>query len=68
MTDIIQSVTGVFSAVGDWFMGVIPDVINLFYVPESGLTFLGVTTLVSTGIALILLFIRLIGDFVGLGR
>lgn len=68
MTDIISAVTGVFTAVGDWFMGVIPNVVELFYTAEAGLSFLGVMTLASTGIALILLFIRLIGEFVGLGR
>lgn len=73
MTDIVSAVTAVFTAVADWFMSSLPNVVNLFYTAPVGdtpgsLTFLGVTALISTGIAMILMFVRIIGEFVGLSR
>lgn len=73
MADIVSAVTGVFGAVSTWFLDALPQVVELFYTAPvdgvgGGLTFLGVTSLIATGVAMILMFVRIIGEFVGLSR
>ena len=63
MNSIITAVTGVFSAIADWFITFIPNVMTLFYTAEAGLSLLGVLVLMSLGISIFFLILGLISNF-----
>lgn len=60
---ILAAILAVLSQVGAWFIETLQTVVSLFY-GESGLTFFGVLAIASLGIALVLLFIRLVTNFI----
>lgn len=64
--NIVTLVLGVFGSVGEWFIEFMPTIISLFYTVESGvgsLTFLGVLAVISLGISVCFLFMRVISNF-----
>lgn len=63
LISIITAVTEVFSAISEWLITAIQDVTVLFYAPETGLTLLGVLALMSLGISVIFLLIRVVQNF-----
>lgn len=65
MAEIISSITAVFSAIWDWIISSIPDVIAVFYTSgaDGGLTFLGVLSLCALGISIFFLVLGLIQNF-----
>lgn len=65
---VLDRVLEVFNSISTWFAGAINDLIPMFYEPETGLTFLGVLSVASLGIAVVLLLIRTIGSFLGFQR
>lgn len=67
MNGVVTSIFEVFSSVGDWFVSAINDLIPMFY-GESGLTFLGALSVVALGISIIMLLVRVIGDFLHFSR
>lgn len=64
MADIIQAVFGVFTEVGDWIATAIQSMTAIFYVPETGLTFVGVLALCGLAVGVTLLLINTIKDFI----
>lgn len=60
---ILDSVTGVFNEVGDWFVEVLPKITALFYNGESGLTIIGTLSIMGLGISVILLCLNMVKDF-----
>lgn len=60
---IIEQITGVFDAIGTWLTGAVQDLIPMFYVAESGLTFLGTLAVIGLGISVVFLLIGLIQKF-----
>lgn len=62
MTAIVTAITGVFSAIWEWIITSIPDVIAIFYAAE-GLTFLGTLALMGLGISIFFLVMGLIQNF-----
>ena len=60
---IVESITGVFSDIGTWITGQLTTVSALFYVPETGLTFLGVLAVCGLGFSVIFMLINVIQGF-----
>lgn len=47
----VESVLAVFTALIDWFVSAIGSVVPIFYVAETGLTFIGGVTVIGVAIA-----------------
>lgn len=62
---IIESIIAVFTAVLGWLVEAIEAVIPLFWVAETGLTFLGVLSVISVIIGIFFLVMRIIQNFLG---
>lgn len=60
MTSVTSSILSVFSALVTWFVETLGDVTALFYVAETGLTFIGTITVIGVGIAVTLMVIAMI--------
>lgn len=65
---VLDWILEVFDSVSSWFAGAINDLVPMFYDAETGLTFLGVLSVASLGISIVLLLIRIIGSFLGFQR
>lgn len=63
MTGILEAVLAVFTAVIDWFIASMQSVVALFWSAETGLTFFGVLGLTALGISIVLLFIRMVKNY-----
>ena len=66
MTNVITSMTGVFDAVFTWLSTALSSVIDIFYVAETGFTFLGVLALIALAISIFFLIIGVISNFLHL--
>lgn len=60
---IVSAITAVFTAIFEWIIGVIPDVVVVFWAAETGLTFIGVLMLLALGVSLFFLILGLIQRF-----
>lgn len=60
---IVESITEVFSTIGTWISGQFGTLSQLFYVPDTGLTFLGVLAVCGLGFSVVFLLIAKIQDF-----
>lgn len=58
--NIIGALTAVFDAIMTWIISAIEAVVQVFWVAETGLTFLGVLALVALGISI---FFLILGKF-----
>lgn len=63
MNALVTAIFAVFTAVGDWIVDAITQLIPVFYDETSGLTFMGVLAVVSLGISVIFLIIGIIQSF-----
>lgn len=63
MTTIVSAITGIFDSVGDWLVNAINDVSALFYVPETGLTLIGVLAIMGLAIAVVMMLINVVKSF-----
>lgn len=63
MNGIVTAVLEVFEAVGDWIVATIPTFVPMFYNAETGLTFLGVTLLMSLAFSVVFLLLGLVQRF-----
>ena len=63
MTQVISSITGVFTAIAEWIASAVTAITPMFYVAESGLTFLGTLAVCGLGFGVIFLIIGLIQNF-----
>lgn len=63
MTTVISSITAVFTAIMEWISGAIAEITPIFYVAETGLTFLGTLTVMGLGISIFFLLIGVISNF-----
>ena len=60
---VVTSITDVFSAIGTWIASSVNDLLPMFYVPETGLTFLGVLAVCGLSFSVIFLIIGIIQNF-----
>lgn len=68
---VVEAITSVFKAIGDWFVEFIPSLIALFWTPGTGdnsgsLTFLGVLSVIGLAISVFFLIMGLIQNFLHL--
>lgn len=60
---ILTAILAVFTALFEWLIESLTAVVGLFWVAGTGLTFFGVLAIVSLGIAIFFLLIRVIQNF-----
>lgn len=63
MNAVLTAILEVFSLVGDWIAEAVTSFIPMFYVAETGLTFLGVLAVASLAISVAFLLIGIIQRF-----
>lgn len=61
--DIITQVTGIFADIAEWIVATIPTLTGLFYVPDTGLTFMGVLAIAGLAISIAFLLIGIVQRF-----
>lgn len=64
MTNVISSITGAWTAVSTWFISTMGTVPEIFYVEETGLTFVGTLAVFGGGLAVIIGLIGMIRGWV----
>lgn len=62
-TNIIKDILEVFTSIGEWFASIFQVLIPMFWVPETGLTFLGFLAVAALAISVILLILNIIQNF-----
>ncbi len=65
---IINVILGVWSAVMDWFGSAFESLIPIFYVAETGLTFIGYLAIAGTAVSAAFLFLGLVQKWLRFGR
>ena len=63
MTSVLTSILAVFTAIGEWISTAVTSLIPMFYVAETGLTFLGVLAVAGLAFSVVFLIIGLIQNF-----
>lgn len=63
---VVSAITAVWTEVMDWIATAMTSVIDIFYVAETGLTFLGVLTVVALAISIFFLLLNVISNFLNL--
>lgn len=63
MTSVISAVLAVFTAIGEWIGTAVTALMPMFYVAETGLTFLGVLAVAGLGFSVIFLLLGLISNY-----
>lgn len=66
MTSIIGGMTAIFDAVFTWISTALMSVLDIFYVAETGFTFLGVLALIALSISIFFLLVGVISNFLHL--
>lgn len=65
--NVLEAILAVFSAVGAWIGTAVQSLIPMFYVAETGLTFLGVLAVAGLAFSVIFLIIGIIQRFLHFG-
>lgn len=60
---ILNSVLEVFSSIGTWISEAVTDLLPMFYVAETGLTFLGVLAVAGLAFSVVFLIMSIIQNF-----
>ena len=60
---IVEAITGVFGDIGTWITGQLSNISAVFYVPETGLTFLGVLAVCGLAFSVVFLLLHVIQNF-----
>lgn len=63
LTGVLTSILEVFSSVGTWIAEAVQTLIPMFYVPETGLTFIGVLAVASLAFSVVFLIMGIIQNF-----
>ena len=61
---VVNAVTGVFTELSAWIIDAMSSATVLFWDPQTGLTLIGTLAIMSLGIAVSLLVLNLIKNFV----
>ena len=61
--NVLEAILAVFLAVGEWISGAVTALIPMFWVAETGLTFLGVLSVAGLAVSVTFLLIGLIQKF-----
>lgn len=60
---IVDAITDVFEAIGNWIVTYMPQISSLFYTSENGLTLLGTLAVIGLGISVFFLLMGIIQRF-----
>lgn len=60
---VLQAILDVFDSIGTWIVTAVADMIPMFYVADTGLTFLGVLAVAGLGISVVFLLIGIVQKF-----
>lgn len=63
MTNLISSITDVFTAIISWLVGAFEPVSSLFYNTTDGLTFMGTLAIMSLGVSVAFLIVGIVQRF-----
>lgn len=63
MSSVLTAILEVFMAVGEWIPTAVTALIPMFYVAETGLTFLGVLAVAGLAFSVVFLIIGVIQNF-----
>ena len=63
MSSVLTAILEVFAAIGEWIPTAVTALIPMFYVAETGLTFLGVLSVAGLAFSVTFLLIGLIQRF-----
>lgn len=63
MTTVVEAILAVFMAIGEWIPTAITALTPMFYVAETGLTFMGTLCICGLAFSVIFLLIGLIQRF-----
>lgn len=63
MENVLSAILEVFSSVGTWLSQAVQSMIPMFYVAETGLTFIGVLAVAGLAISVAFLLISVISNF-----
>lgn len=63
MENVLSAILEVFSSVGTWLTQAVQSMIPMFYVAETGLTFIGVLAVAGLAISVAFLLINVISNF-----
>lgn len=61
--NVLEAILAVFLSVGEWISGAVTALVPMFWVAETGLTFLGVLAVAGLAISITFLLIGLIQNF-----
>lgn len=60
---IIEAILALFTDISEWLVATIPSLMSMFYVAETGLTFLGALAVAGLAISVVFLLIGIIQNF-----
>ena len=60
---ILETILDVFSGVGNWISTAVTDLLPMFYVADTGLTFLGVLAVAGLAFSVVFLVMGIIQNF-----
>lgn len=60
---IVTAITTVFDAISEWLVGALADLGAVFYVAETGLTFIGTLAVIGLAIGIVFLVMGVIQNF-----
>lgn len=63
MENVLSAILEVFTSVGAWLSEAVASMIPMFYVAETGLTFIGVLAVAGLAISVAFLLIGVISNF-----
>lgn len=63
MENVLSAILEVFTSVGAWLSEAVTSMIPMFYVAETGLTFIGVLAVAGLAISVAFLLINVISNF-----
>lgn len=63
ISTVVSAVLAVFSAILEWFVTAINTAVGIFWVAETGLTFIGTLAVLGLGIAVILMLFAMIRSY-----
>ena len=62
-SSVLDSILAVFMAIGEWISEAVTALIPMFYVAETGLTFLGVLAVAGLAFSVVFLILGIIQNF-----
>lgn len=62
-SSVLAAILAVFTAIGEWISTAVSSLVPMFYVAETGLTFLGVLAVAGLGFSVMFLIIGVIQNF-----